>query len=79
MSDVENPLIPAGYDIVWSLIAALALVLVVLALVTLVRGAKHLSSSQVLLWSALVVFVPVLGAVAWLTVGHRAVAASKGG
>lgn len=69
--DEHNPLIPAGYDIAWSVIAAAVIALAVIALIVLARSAKQLTATQALIWTLLILFVPVLGAVAWLAVGRR--------
>lgn len=69
----HNPLIPAGYDIAWSVIAAAVIALTVIALIVLARWAKQLTAVQALIWTLVVLFVPVLGAVAWLAVGRRSV------
>ena len=74
--DAHNPLIPAGYDVVWSVVAVLIFTLTVIALITLARASKRLTVTQALVWAAIVLLVPVLGAVAWLAVGRRARAAS---
>ncbi|GAA5094712.1 hypothetical protein GCM10025760_26180 [Microbacterium yannicii] len=71
MSDEHNPLIPAGYDIVWSLAAAIVIALAIVALVTLARSGDRLTPTQGLLWAALVLLVPVLGPIAWLTTGRK--------
>lgn len=73
MGDEQNPLIPAGYDIAWSAIAAVVIVLTIVGLVSLARSARQLTSMQALVWTLVVLFVPVLGAVAWLSIGRRAV------
>lgn len=70
--EANNPLVPAGYDIVWSLVAIVVVALVVAALVSLSRTAPRLSPGIALAWAALVLVVPVLGSVAWLAVGRRA-------
>lgn len=69
--DEHNPLIPVGYDIAWSVIAALVIALAIVALISLARSAKRLTSWQALIWAALILFVPVLGPIAWMTVGRR--------
>ncbi|MBW9110022.1 PLDc N-terminal domain-containing protein [Microbacterium trichothecenolyticum] len=79
MSDEHNPLIPAGYDIAWSVICALVIAFTIVALVSLARAAKRLTPAQGLLWAALVLLVPVLGALAWLAIGRRTVAVSQDG
>lgn len=75
--DTVNPLLPAGYDIAWSIIAIAIAVFAVVALVSLARSAKQLTTIQALVWTLLVIFVPLVGAAAWLFVGRRAVAPSR--
>ncbi len=70
--DTSNPVIPAAYDIVWTVVMVVYLAFVIVALVSLSRTAPRLSSWLALAWAALVVMVPVLGALAWLTIGRRA-------
>ena len=77
MSDAINPLIPAGYDIAWWVIAVLLLALTVVALVTLARSAGRLSPTQALVWTLIVLFVPLVGPIAWLTIGRRATPAHR--
>lgn len=71
MSSAGNPLIPAGYDIAWSVVAIMVLALTILAITSLARSAKHLTAIAGLMWTLLVLFVPVLGPVAWLSIGRR--------
>lgn len=68
-----NPLIPAAYDLAWSATALALFVLAVVALISLARSARQLSSGQALVWTLVVIFVPALGALAWLFIGRRAV------
>jgi len=77
VSDEHNPLIPAGYDIAWSVITFLVIALTILAFVSIARAAKRLTTAQGLLWAALVVLIPLLGPLAWLAVGRRTVAVSQ--
>jgi hypothetical protein len=67
----HNPLIPPVYDIVWSVVTAVSVVLIVIAIVSLGRRASQLSPVLALAWAALNLVVPVLGPVAWLAVGRR--------
>ena len=76
MSDEHNPLIPAGYDVAWSVITVLVIALTIVALISLARAANHLSRRQALGWAAFTLLVPVLGPITWLTVGRRTVDAS---
>lgn len=75
--DTVNPLLPTGYDIAWSIVAIAIAVFAVVALVSLARSAKRLTTIQALVWTLLVIFVPLVGAAAWLFVGRRAVAPSR--
>lgn len=77
MSNPQNPLIPAGYDIVWSAISVVVLALMILALVSLARSAKRLNGAQGLIWTLVIIFVPVIGPLAWLSVGRRTDAAQQ--
>jgi hypothetical protein len=79
MSDVRNPLIPAGYDMAWSVIAVLVVALTITALVVLSRSAKRLTSTQALIWTLVVLFVPVVGPFAWLAIGRPAARAEGSG
>ncbi|WP_214467006.1 PLDc N-terminal domain-containing protein [Microbacterium flavescens] len=75
MTVEHNPLIPAAYDVVWSVVALLIIVLTIVALVTLSRLAKRLTSAQALVWTLVVLFVPLVGPSVWLSIGRRAVPA----
>ena len=79
MSVEHNPLIPAGYDIAFSVISVLVIALMILALVSLARAARRLAPAQGLMWAALVLLIPLLGPLAWLAVGRRRVAVAQEG
>lgn len=72
MNEPVNPLVPTAYDLVWSAIAIAALILLVIALVSIGRNRRALTSMQALVWTLLAVFVPVIGPVAWLLAGRPA-------
>ena len=77
MSNEQNPLIPAGYDIVWSAISVLVLAFMILALISLARSAKRLNGSQGLIWTLVVIFVPFIGPLGWLSIGRRTASAQE--
>jgi len=70
--ETVNPLVPAGYDVVWSAIALVAAVCAVVALVSLMWAARRLTATQALVWVLVVLLIPVAGPAAWLAVGRRA-------
>ena len=67
MSAEHNPLIPAGYDVAWSVVTIVVVGVAIAALVVLARSAGTLVS----------LFVPVVGPLAWLTIGRRALAGER--
>ncbi|MGZ0712031.1 PLD nuclease N-terminal domain-containing protein (plasmid) [Coraliomargarita sp. W4R53] len=71
-----NPLMPAGYDIAWSLVMLAIAVLTIVAIVSWWRSTKYLSRTERLLWVLLILFVPLFGPLAWLSIGRRCVAAA---
>ncbi|WP_207454321.1 PLDc N-terminal domain-containing protein [Herbiconiux sp. SYSU D00978] len=56
--------LPAAYDIVWSFAPLLLLFLVAVTVIN-IAYTHWLTTQEKLLWAALAVFVPVLGALAW--------------
>ena len=72
MSDGPNPLIPSGYDMAWSVLAVLLIALTIAALFTLMSAAAQLSATQALVWTLVVLFLPVVGSITWLIIGRRA-------
>lgn len=75
--DNGNPLIPAGADILWSVISAIVIALAVTALILLARSAAQLTMTQAVIWTLVILFVPVLGPVAWLAVRRRTQASAR--
>ncbi|TDW29874.1 PLDc N-terminal domain-containing protein [Cryobacterium psychrophilum] len=71
MGSSINPIIPVGYDIAWTMVSVLVIALIVVALFSIARTAKRLTSTQALIWVLVTIFVPVLGPVAWLSIGRR--------
>jgi len=67
MDDTMNPLIPPVYEVIWIVAPVLALALTVVALVSISRTA-HRSLTELFVWLAIVLFVPVIGSIAWLLV-----------
>ncbi|MEJ1154412.1 MULTISPECIES: PLDc N-terminal domain-containing protein [Microbacterium] len=74
MSAVDNPLIPAGYDVAWSMVMLAIAVLAIVAMVSWWRATKWLSLTERLMWVLLIIFVPLFGPLAWFAIGRRCVA-----
>lgn len=79
MTEPVNPLLPAWYDVAWSASVAVALILLVVALISLARTARLLSSRQALVWTLIIIFAPIAGPLAWLSIGKRSAKASAAG
>ena len=69
--DDVNPLLPAGYDVVRGVVAALPLILSAVAFVGVVLSPRYTLGGKTL-WIVTVVALPVLGAIAWLATGRTA-------
>lgn len=73
MDEAVNPLIPAPYDLIWSGMVAVMFALMVAAIVSVVRHAKHLSALAYVLWILVVLSLPLLGSALWFAFGRQAV------
>lgn len=67
---MNNPLIPAFYDVAWSGVVVVMLVALVVALVQ-IRRAPSLSSTARVIWVLIVLFAPIAGPVIWFLLGKR--------
>lgn len=64
-----NPILPASYDIVWSIVIVGLLALVGTALWQILR-AKSLTGVDAVVWVLVVLAMPVLGAILWFAFGR---------
>ena len=64
-----NPVLPTGYDALWTIAICALAALMLVALVTAAMSARRLPLSHTILWLVVILAVPVVGAVAWLAVG----------
>ena len=62
-----NPLIPDVYNLIWVATPVLFLALTVVALVSFSRT-SHRSMTELFVWLAIILFVPVFGPIGWLLV-----------
>ncbi|WP_072313026.1 PLDc N-terminal domain-containing protein [Agrococcus sp. Marseille-P2731] len=69
LAQAANPLLPAAYDVVWSLVVIVVVALAAAALWQILR-ARDLSGTQVLLWVLIVIVAPVVGALGWFALGR---------
>jgi FtsH-binding integral membrane protein len=69
-AEEHNVLLPAAYDVVWSVALTVAVVLAGAALLHLGRR-KDLSSAESALWALVVLLVPVVGPAVYLVGGRR--------
>jgi len=70
-----DPLVPAGYDLIWSaftfLPLLLALIFWVVALVQIAGRRDQLPGASAVLWVILVTAIPLAGTIAWFVAGPR--------
>jgi hypothetical protein len=67
---MNEPLIPALFDIAWNGVVVIALVAFVVALVQ-IRRTPSLSSTARAIWVLIVLFAPIAGPVVWFFTGRR--------
>ena len=65
-----EPMVPIGFDIAWTAMVAAWAILTITALVSVFR-ADHDRWGGKFWWSALVVALPIFGALAWFAFGAR--------
>lgn len=65
-----DPLIPAGYDIAFSIVPLLLLGAMIAGLVSIIRRYRFMSTLESFGWTVVVVFAPVLGTLVWFTIGR---------
>lgn len=62
-----NPLLPAGYDVIWTIALAVIASLAVVAIAQLVR-AKTVGGVEAAIWVLIILALPVVGPIAWFAV-----------
>jgi hypothetical protein len=67
---MNEPLIPALFDIAWSGVVVIAFVGLVVALVQ-IRRTPSLSSTARAIWVLIVLFAPIAGPAVWFIIGRR--------
>ncbi|MFZ2274906.1 PLDc N-terminal domain-containing protein [Corynebacterium variabile] len=61
-----NPLVPDGYDVFWSVLTLVAVVLLFVAFLRWYRTKSQLSTGEATVWFFVVFLVPFLGAASYL-------------
>lgn len=69
LMQLPNPLMPAGYDLAWTLIVIAVLALMLTALWQALRSKAHTGGQQ-LLWALVILIAPVVGSLAWFVLGR---------
>lgn len=72
-----NPMLPAAYDVAWTLVPIVMIVLIAVSLVSIARHTDGLSSLATAVWSAVVIFATLLGPIAWFLIGRPAARAAR--
>lgn len=65
-----NPEVPALSDVIWAASIAVAVAIFVVAAVSLIRAYRGLNGTQFFVWTAVILTLPVVGSLAWLTFGR---------
>ena len=67
--ETHNPTVPIGFDIAWSVLMILWIILTVAAVVSVVRSDADPVAK--IGWSALAVILPIVGPAAWFFASRR--------
>lgn len=65
-----NPLIPARYDVAFSIVPLVLVAVMIVGLVSIIRRFRVMSVLESFAWTAFIVFAPVLGALVWFAIGR---------
>lgn len=65
-----NPLVPAFYDVAFSVVPLILVAVMVVSLVSIIRRYRAMSVFESFGWTALVVFAPIIGAIVWFAIGR---------
>ena len=57
--------------LIWTLLSLASLVLFVIALIGLVRSNNWTDPTTKLIWALIIIFVPTIGPILYLTIGRR--------
>lgn len=70
-ADVPNPLIPAWYDLAFSIVPLAFVAIAIVGLVSIVRRYSAMSTFDSVVWTVFVVAVPVVGTTVWFVLGRQ--------
>ncbi|WAB81319.1 PLDc N-terminal domain-containing protein [Microcella daejeonensis] len=75
--ETANPMLPAGYDLLLTLVPIMMIALIAASLVSIARHSDGLSPLATAVWSAVVLLAPLLGPAAWVLIGRAQVRQSR--
>lgn len=73
MGSVAISLVPTAYDVVWVMLPLLMLSLTTVAVLSLIRSVARHTATHAFGWALVIIFLPLIGPLLWLTVGRRSV------
>lgn len=71
LDSVVDPVAPAWFDLVYSIVPLVLASIAVVGLVSIIRRYRSMSVLESAGWTAVVVFAPVLGTLVWFGIGRR--------
>ncbi|UTT62240.1 PLDc N-terminal domain-containing protein [Microcella humidisoli] len=70
LDSVIDPVTPAWFDLVFSIVPLVLVIIAITGLVSIIRRYRSMSVLESAGWTAVVVFAPVLGTLVWFGVGR---------
>jgi hypothetical protein len=71
LDSVFDPVAPAWFDLVYSIVPLVLVSIAIVGLVSIIRRYRSMSVLESAGWTAVVVFAPVLGTLVWFGIGRR--------
>ncbi len=71
VQEIADPVAPAWFDLVYSIVPLVLVIVAIVGLVSIIRRYRSMSVLESAGWTAVVVFAPLLGTLVWFAIGRR--------
>lgn len=71
VQEIADPVAPAWFDLVYSIVPLVLVIVAIVGLVSIIRRYRSISVLESAGWTAVVVFAPLLGTLVWFAIGRR--------
>ncbi|MBX9718266.1 MAG: PLDc N-terminal domain-containing protein [Microbacteriaceae bacterium] len=71
VQEIADPVAPAWFDLVYSIVPLVLVIVAIVGLVSIIRRYRSMSVLESAGWTAVVVVAPIVGTLVWFGVGRR--------